>query len=151
MSFQLSLQKNLSPPNKVDKDITDVAYATGTIKSPTSIIDPVFIIDTAMSSSMISNINYVYSPDLGRYYYVTNIISTTDKLWEIHCHVDVLMTYKNGIREQTAIVARQAKKFNMMLDDGWFMVYQDPIIKTEMFSEQAPFEHQEFVLVVAGS
>lgn len=151
MSFQISLQKNTSPPNFVTKSITDVAYATGVLREGTSIIDPTFLIETELSSDMISNVNYLYCAEFGRYYYVTNIIAETGKLWSVHCHVDVLMSYASQIKAQTAVVARQTNQYNMMLDDGWFMAYQDPIIQTKYLSEEAPFEHQEFVLVVAGN
>lgn len=66
-------------------------------------------------------------------------------------HVDVLTTYADGIKTQTAIVSRQKEKRNMMLDDGWFMAYQNPIIQQKYFSNATPFETQEFVLIVAGS
>lgn len=151
MSFRITLQRNNSPSNKVDKQIIDVAYADGTLKESTSIIDPVIIISTNLSSNMIADINYIYCEEFHRYYYVTNIISIANDLWELHCHVDVLMTYKDEIRDQTAIVARQENKYNMYLDDGWFMSYQDPIIQTKYLSVDDPFENQEFVLVVAGS
>lgn len=151
MSFQIMLQRNNSSPNYLNKDIVDVALATGVLKSPTSITDPVFLIDSSLSSDIIKNANYLYCETFGRYYYITNIISTTDVLWEIHCHVDVLMSFKNQILTQNAIVSRQENKFNMMLDDGWFMAYQDPLIQTKYLSAASPFENQEFVLVVAGS
>ena len=156
MSFQISLQKNTSPPNKVDKEPTDVAYATGVLKDGASILDPVILIDSSLSSDIISNINYAYIAEFGRYYYITNIMSVTNQLWEIHMHVDVLMTYKTQIRNQSAIICRQEKKYNMLLDDGWFSCFQDPIVKRIRFTDSGgnptqPFEAQEYVLVVAGS
>ena len=66
-------------------------------------------------------------------------------------HVDVLKSFADQIRNQTAVVARQEKKYNLMLDDGFFMTYQNPKIQTKLFSVADPFETQEFVLVVAGS
>lgn len=151
MSFRVSLQLNKSPVNKLDKEIQDIAYADGVLKENTSIIDPVFLIDTNLASEMLSRVNYLYCQDFNRYYYVTNIISDSNLLWEVHCHVDVLMSFKDSIRQQKGIIARQENKFNMMLDDGWFMAYQDPIIQTKYLSVSNPFEHQEFVLVVAGA
>ena len=65
--------------------------------------------------------------------------------------VDVLMTYADQIKEQTAVIARQAFKRNMYLDDGWFMSYQNPRFKQLYFSNATPFESQEYVLIIAGS
>lgn len=151
MSFVIKLQKNLSPVNKVGKDITDVAIATGTLRDGTSIIDPIVRIDSTLSDNMISDVNYAYIEEFGRYYLVTNIEIDNNRLWNVHMHVDVLETYKEQIKEQNAVVARQENNYNLMLDDGWFMSYQDPIIQTLPFSVAAPFESQEFILVIAGS
>lgn len=151
MSFVIKLQKNLSPVNKVGKDITDVAIATGILRDGTSIIDPIVRIDSTLSDNMISDVNYAYIEEFGRYYLVTNIEIDNNRLWNVHMHVDVLETYKEQIKEQNAVVSRQENNYNLMLDDGWFMSYQDPIIQTLPFSVAAPFESQEFILVIAGS
>lgn len=151
MSFAIKLQKNTSPMNKVGKTITDVATATGTLREGTSILDPVVRIDSALSSNMISDVNYAYIEEFGRYYYITNIEIDNNRLWNIHMHVDVLETYKSEIKEQNAVVSRQQNNYNLMLDDGWFMTYQDPKVQTLTFSNPTPFEAQEFILVIAGS
>lgn len=134
----------------------------GTLRAPSSIIDPVIVMHCDNSEGWRKELNYAYIPEFGRYYFITNIISvegtkvsntypSPTALWELHMHVDVLMTYASQIRAQTAIVSRQANNYNLMLDDGSFMVYQDPIVQTKYFSFDTPFEYQEFVLMVAGS
>ena len=151
MSFPIILQKNLSPVNKVDKDITDIATATGTLRSSSSIIDPVLEIQSSLESDILSYVNYAYIALWHRYYFITNIEMDVNGLWVISMHVDVLMSYKTEIRAQNAIVARQERKRNMYLDDGWFMSYQKPIVKQHWFSNPTPFEAQSFILVLAGS
>ena len=151
MSFRIALQRNSSPDNKVDKVITDVAYATGDLKSGTSIIDPSIVIDSALETDMLKNVNYATIELFGRSYFVTNILVGTTGLWEIHMHVDVLYTYRDKIRQQTAIVKRSETAYNMHLDDGWFMAYQNPKFEKRYFTVANPFESQEYVLVLAGS
>ena len=151
MSFSVKLQKNTSPPNYVAKAIADIKTCTGTLREGTSIIDPVILIEGDVKANMVGSINYCYIAEFGRYYYITNIISDVTGVWEIHCHVDVLMSFSAQIKEQNAVVSRQEYRYNMMLDDGWFMSYQDPIVQTKLFSVEGPFEQQEFVLVVAGN
>ena len=151
MSFTVKLQKNTSPANYVTKSLTDIKTCTGTLREGTSIIDPVILLEGDTAANMVSGANYCYIEQFGRYYYITNILSDVTGIWEIHCHVDVLMSFATQIRAQNAIVSRQERRFNMMLDDGWFMAYQDPIIQTKWLSTTSPFEHQEFVLVVAGN
>lgn len=151
MSFSIVFSTNSSPVNRIDKALTTVITATGTLRDGTSILNPEVEIETALTESMVGAINYAYIEVFGRYYYVTDIKTETNGLWIVSMHVDVLMTYKTEIRAQNAVVARQEASFNMYLDDGWFMAYQNPIIQTKYFSNPTPFETQEFVLVIAGS
>lgn len=151
MSFDIELYRNLSAPNVVDKELELKATFQGTLRFGSSLIDPVIVFQATDPGFHANRTNYIFVEEFHRYYYITNIISTNTTLWEIHCHVDVLMSYKEEIRAQTAIVARQESKYNLMLDDGVFMCYQDPLIQTKKFSVEGPFEQQEFVLVVAGS
>lgn len=143
------LYTNESATNVVNKTINTVETVQGYLRQGTSIIDPVIMVeDTDFQNK---NVNYAQIQVFGRYYYITNIASVYNNLWEIHCHVDVLMSFADGIKAQTAVVARQERTYNLMLDDGFFMAYQNPRLQTKTFSNATPFEHQEFVLVVAGS
>ena len=162
--FQIQLGTNNSAMNVVDKEFNQIFSVQGTLKAPSSIIDPVVTILLSNNDAFRVQFNYAYIPVFGRYYYVTNIVASTGvvddasqttpqphQLWEVHMHVDVLMSFKDQIRAQSAVVARQEKKYNLMLDDGFFMTYQNPKLQTKLFSVPDPFETQEFVLVVAGS
>lgn len=152
MSFIIQHFFNKSATNVVNKELDlHVPDLTGDLRDGCSLLDPVIEIQASDPGFHLNHSNYIYIPDFGRYYYITNIVSTHFPLWEIHCHVDVLMSYSQQIKEQVAIVARQEAKYNMMLDDGFFMCYQNPKIQTKVFSNETPFEQQEFVLVVAGS
>lgn len=162
--LDIQLYTNSSPSNAVSKEIgSPIDTLQGTLRSGTSIIDPSVIVQLSADDVWRTSTNYAYIPAFGRYYYITNIISVTGQidlggqfenpygLWELHMHVDVLMSYKVQILAQKAIVARQQEKYNLYLDDGSFMCYQNPKIQTKLFSVPDPFETQEFVLIVAGS
>lgn len=151
MSFTIKLYRNLSATNVVTKEIEWKNDFEGTLRKGTSLIDPVIIFQASNPGFHANQTNYLYIEEFERYYFITNIISLNETLWEIHCHVDVLMSFADLIRQQTAVVARQEGKYNMMLDDGFFMCYQNPKFQTKLFSVEGPFETQEFVLVVAGS
>ena len=151
MSFPIYLYTNNSNVNVVTKSLTQVATATGTLRASTSIIDPVITIESQLAAELISQCNYLHIPSFSRYYYITNVVSEVTSLWTLHCHVDVLMSFASSIRAQTALVARQENKYNLYLDDGSFMAYQNPMIDTCPFSNPHPFnENGQFVLIVAG-
>lgn len=152
MSFPVKHYINKSATNVVDKELLlQTPDLTGTLRDGTSIIDPVIIVEANSPGFQANHSNYIYIEAFGRYYYITDIVSINHTLWELHCHVDVLMSYKDQIKAQTAIIARQESKYNLYLDDGVFMSYQNPIVQTKLFSVEAPFETQSFVLMVAGS
>ena len=151
MSFVATTYYNASPANKVDKDLTAIAYGTGVMRDSCSIIDPVILFETELIPELMTKSNYCIIEEFGRCYYITNIISVTNKLWEFHLHVDVLMTYRDQLRQQSGIVSRQVNQRNMYVDDGWFMAQQNPHKYLRTFSNASPFENQEFVLAIAGS
>ena len=144
--MNLVLQINNSEKNRLDKSITDITSLTGTLRDETSIIDPVIIIEGDLSSYV--NCNYMTISDFNRSYFVNNIRSIRNDLFEISAHVDVLSTYKSQIRQNSAIIARQEKKWNLYLNDGVFKTYQNPFIVTKAFP--SGFTEQHFIFSVAG-
>ena len=143
----LTLYNNASQANVVTKSLTQISQLTGTLRYSSSVLKPIITIE----SSTFINANYAHITEFGRYYYINDIVSEYNNLWTLSMEVDVLMTYATEIKAQTAIVSRQANKYNMYLDDGWFACYQNPQVSTKVFSEAAPFETQTFVLLVAGN
>lgn len=140
------LQKNATEKNALDKTLTDIATLTGTLKTDTSIIDPVILIEADLTNY--TDCNYMTIPDFDRSYFVNNIRSIRNGLIEITAHVDVLSSFKIQIRSNSAIIHRQQNRWNLYLNDGSFRVYQNPIVLTKAFP--SGFTTQNFVLAVAG-
>ena len=147
MAFDVMLQKNNSERNRITKDISEILTVSGELKTETSIIDPVIMIECDLSS--VVGCNYMSIPTFGRSYFVNNIRSIRSGLVEFSCHVDVLSSFATEIRGNTAIVRRQENNWNLYLNDGSFKVYQNPNILTKAFP--SGFTTHEFVLAVAGS
>lgn len=144
MSFTINLQTNYSDVNVLDKNITNISSVSGVLKEQTSIINPVIKIEGTLPTG----VNYMTIPDFGRSYFITDIQSVNNDIFEITGRVDVLTTYKNQIRGCTGIVARQESNWNLFLDDGSFKTYQNEIIKLAVFD--SGFSVNQFVLAVAG-
>ena len=151
MSFQIVLMENSSPSNKVDKTVANIATATGVLREGTSVVDPEVEIESVLEQDIISRVNYARIEAFHRFYFVTDITLDITGLWLFTMHCDVLMSYKEAIKQQNAVVARQERRYNMYLDDGWFMTYQNPIVRQQYFSVSAPFEGESYILVLAGS
>ena len=147
MAFNISLQVNKSERERLVKDISDIMVLTGVLKSETSIIDPVIMVECDLTA--VVNCNYMTIPAFGRSYFVNNIRSIRNGLVEFSCHVDVLSSFASQIRGNTAIIRKQENDWNLYLNDGSFKVYQNPNVLTRAFP--SGFTTQEFVLAVAGS
>lgn len=147
MPFNVTLQRNNSERNKLTKDISEILTVSGELKTETSIIDPVIIIECDLSA--VTGCNYISIPAFGRSYFVNNIRSIRTGLVEFSCHVDVLSTFASQIRDNTGIVRKQENNWNLYLNDGSFKIYQNPNVLTKAFP--SGFTTQEFVLAVAGS
>lgn len=147
MSFSINLMQNLSPKEALSKNTVSLGDISGTLKDSTSILNPVITFQGDISNFV--NCNYMYISKFNRFYFVDNITSIKNNIFEISAHVDVLSTYQNQIRTNTAIIRRQENNWNLYLNDGSFKVYQNPMVLTKAFPNG--FTHQEFVLAVAGS
>ena len=146
MAFAIHLMVNSSSKEVLDKQTSTIRTVTGTLREGTSIVDPVIKIEGDLSE--FTKCNYMYIPEFGRYYYVTDIKSVINNIVEFSAHVDVLNTYKDQIRSNVAIIHRQENDWNLYLNDGVFKVYQNPMVLTKAFP--SGFTTQEFVLAVAG-
>lgn len=144
--MDIILQINNSEKNRLDKNVTDIVTLSGTLRESTSVVDPKIVIEGDLSSFV--NCNYMTIPVFNRSYFVNNITSINNNLFEISAHVDVLSTYKSQIRQNSAIIARQEKKWNLYLNDGVFKTYQNPHIVTKAFP--SGFTEQHFIFSVAG-
>lgn len=80
------------------------ATLTGNIKDDCSITDP--IIEVSYSADILAS-NYMYIQAFSRYYFITNITTSAQRLI-ISAHVDVLMSYLNDIKKLRCVVERQA-------------------------------------------
>lgn len=147
MSFSINLMQNFSPKEALSKNTISLSNISGTLRDGTSIINPVIRFQGDISNFV--NCNYMYISKFNRFYFVDNITSVRDNIFEISAHVDVLSTYQNEIRSNTAIVRRQENDWNLYLNDGSFKVYQNPMVITKSFP--GGFTTQQFVLAVAGS
>lgn len=152
MSISVRLCHNSSPVEKIGKTIDTGETFDCILKSDTSILKPVIILNT--DSGNIKGYNYMYISDLNRYYFIDDIISRNNDIWEISGHVDVLETYKAGIMVQQAVIRRQQSLYNLYLNDPDFMTYNYDMIQTKKFNVAAGSGFNKtlnYILVVNGS
>lgn len=149
MSFSVDLYVNNSPVEKIGKDLTGSHTISGVLlKRDTSILKPVLLVNSAQD---IFTFNYMYISEFGRYYFIDDIRSVHDNLWEISAHVDVLETYKNQILSNTAVIRRQSALYNTYLNDPEWKTYAYETIAAYKF-KTTPFNKAlKYILTVAGA
>lgn len=141
------LYQNTSEFNTVDKTLSELVTLSGTLREQSSIIDPV--INISDIDNYIGSANYAYIPEFNRYYFIMNIDSVRENLWRISFHVDVLHTYREQIRGNSAIIERNENEYDLKLNDGLFQTQQNPRIAQYPFP--SGFNTWNFVLAVAGN
>ena len=144
--MQIKLYKNLSAVNTIGKTLTEESVRTGTLKDGGSVLSP----SVVLTGENLSGFNYAYIPQFSRYYFIKEITSVKSGLWEISMRVDVLETYKDSIKANTAILKRQEKIWDMYINDEKFKAESTNKTATIMFP-QNHFNTVNFILTVAGS
>ena len=99
------LYNNKSDKRQLVKNIAEIKTISATAKGDINIISPTLIIH----NTDMANINYCYITELKRYYFLTNYTYITGQRIELHCNVDVLMSYADDIKRLKVNVLRYEK------------------------------------------
>lgn len=111
--MKIKLFRNTSDNRTLAKNLEMLDEIDGVyLKSPCDIINPVFVISGNRAES-----NYLWCDEFSRYYFVDDVVFLNGNRCELHCSVDVLMTYKSSILNTTAVIDRANENFNVSLVD----------------------------------
>lgn len=115
-TIQVMLYKNTAEHNRLNKSsyLEKVGDLYGSLREDTSVTNPILTITYTEYPAF----NYVYIYIFKRYYYVDDIVSVRNNVWEIHLSVDVLMTYNAAIRACTAYIDRNENSYNNRIVDN---------------------------------
>lgn len=144
--FDVVLMNNQEELNKITKSPSTVMTLSGTLREETDIVNPQINVEY---NGTLTNVNYMYIQEFHRYYFITKIESIRTGLWRIYAHCDVLKTYAEGILGCEAVVARNEKQYNLLLNDSFFKVYSNPRLQVINFPNK--FSGFSYVLVMTGA
>lgn len=145
--MKITLYRNSAEKNRVDKtDYLDVSLQiNGTLRNQCSVVNPVIQVElvTLMQTfdvvkednekvadernvdvvvqAIIRKLlqgNYAYIEDFNRYYFIEDIVSINTRMWEISMSCDVLMSFKEDIKNVTALISRNENEYDEYLNDG---------------------------------
>ena len=141
------LYRNSSDERYVDKLLELRGEIQVEYKEDTSFTNPTFIIT---GNYALKDINYVYIPDMSRYYYVKDIRYSKQRIY-LDCHTDVIMSFKQRLRDCKAIIKRNQYKFNLYQPDERLKTLGYNSIRTLEFPRGFDFNSQHFIMGIAGS
>lgn len=107
--MNIDLYKNTSGENEIEKVLLDKKTIKGTLKNTIDITDFSVIFNFFEDWN---NYNYVYIEKLKRYYFVENKRIVNNSLVEYDLIEDVLMSFKDLIRQQNILLTESELAFN---------------------------------------
>lgn len=116
--MQLILYTNFSKRRNSTKQPTGGTVYDVKLKAGCSVENPVFLIDGI-------NLNVNYAQWNGSYYFIDDIILGNNNIYEIHCSIDVLATFKTVIGASTQFVERAASDYDDMVIDDMLSASQE--------------------------
>ena len=142
MAFTIQLYHNNSEPERIGKSLSATQSFTGSLKDQTSIINPSILV----KSAGVPQGNYARIDAFGRYYFITDIVSVRNELWEIKMHVDVLQTYASQIKAGEEMVSRQELNYNNYIQDNQAPLSSD--VKQNIHKFGKAFDTGSYMLVI---
>ena len=138
--FEIHAYKSSAEQNRVDKTnfLTADMLISGVLREASSLIHP----SITFTSDTIPTFNYVYIPIFNRYYYVTDITSIKNKLWQMSLTVDVLMTYKEALLACTGYIDRNENEYNGLIPDGMISLQKGEVIETNFVTNEVFIESE---------
>ena len=143
--MEITLYLNSSEKNKIGKTITVGDVLEGSIKEPSSIINPVILIEYNNPTAF----NYVYIDAFGRYYFVNDVVVVRNNLLRVSLTVDVLESFAAAILSQYVIIDKNTTDYDLYLPDENLLTK----VKTKTDIINFPsglLESGEFILITAG-
>lgn len=143
----INLYVNTSDNRYLQKTLASVLNNVPCVfKEDTSLENPVVIISP---DNFRHNANYVYIPELSRYYYITDKTFSKQRVM-LHLKCDVLMSFKDSIKQCECVAIRSANQYNNYLDDNLMtrLAYSDIYLKKFPNSLD---KNLSLILVVGGA
>ena len=115
--MKILLYNTLSEENKLDKELTFVREIDINLLIRSNVTN----FDFSLASD-ITNVNYMYVESWGKYFFLKSPTVERKGFISYRAEEDVLMTYKDQIRQESGIILRQENEGNLYITDSTFPV-----------------------------
>jgi hypothetical protein len=129
--IDMKLYRNSSEQNRVDKSkyLESAGVLNGILRDECDMINPVIVIEY----HKVPDFNYIYIPAFKRYYFLTKFEFVRKNAYRLFLHVDVLMSYKDGVKKLECLVLRNEYRYNKNISSSL------PIVQNvDYYSKEVP-------------
>lgn len=145
--MKVQIYKTASEKNKLNKQLELIKEINVKLLNDTEILKPVIEVSHIPIKDL-NNANYMYIPDLNRYYFIDNIELMTGNNVYISGSVDVLMSYMADILNLKGTVKRaESLKNGYIIDENYKSVSYSQIV-TKRFPNS--MNQDSFILMTVG-
>lgn len=125
--MQITCYSGFSKELNSTKQPTGGTSVNVTLKEPTSVINPIFIISGY-------NLAWNYIQWGARYYYVDDVVIVHNNVAEYHCSSDPMATFKSDITSSSQFVTRSATTNDPLMIDSAYPTKAGATVDTENFT-----------------
>lgn len=106
--MELILYRTNDADNVINKTLSNKLSIDIALKRSANITSPQIMLEELLGIDF-NDFNYAHIPDLNRYYFINQITSINNTVWQFDFNCDVLETYKNDILNSLARFRRNIK------------------------------------------
>ena len=122
MSYTINFYSNNEDTIVVNKTLsaTPPLTLTANMKYGLDLLKPILTVSTTLS--VVSQYNYVYIPELSRYYYVVSYKGVSNAIVEITLECDLLMSWKDEFILSDCTIERNETRGNVYVSDSLYPI-----------------------------
>ena len=150
MDTTVTFYNNSSNAHAVNKVLSLISTVTVKLKEPVDIERPEILLSGAQGAI---KANYVYIPELGRYYYCHSELERGQLVRFVCDMSDPLMSFKSALLSSPAVVARNPWHFDLYLPDSKMPIETRTASAILKFPNQTIFSGNDncYILTTIGS
>lgn len=126
--------KMTSTANTINKKKTQIQQSDCQLYDETDILNPSLLMK--YNQNLLSS-NYIFIEEFERFYFINNIDIIDGNRMRLSCHVDVLETYWDRIKDTNQHIVRNSEKYNLYMRDDVIQVTQRTLTQVKTITEPA--------------
>lgn len=136
-------------PRTLNKSMVIFKTVNARIKKPCSVEAPALELFNIRPSNVVK-FNYIFIPELARYYFVNDRKMLSNDILEIGASVDVLQSFNAGIRDLQILVDRQENINSAYIIDNELPTFTNRIISQHVIGSVPVSTGNNITLTVTG-